>query len=150
LSPLDCQAHLLVPVGDHPWGVVKARCGHVLPPSTPSQHERPPGNSVPTCPTCAEITRRPLSFPVEWKRSPQDAPGGWPVTPRGYPTITRAMWSRYPVDGRLHLLGAKAVLQLVAQGCAVAYCGTLLTTENLTLRGRGTPCPTCLAIGDAS
>jgi hypothetical protein len=31
LSPLDLQAHLLVSEGCHPKGVLKARCGHLLP-----------------------------------------------------------------------------------------------------------------------
>ena len=31
LSPLDLQAHLLLPEGCHPKGVFKARCGHLLP-----------------------------------------------------------------------------------------------------------------------
>ncbi|MBV9143538.1 MAG: hypothetical protein JO115_21935 [Pseudonocardiales bacterium] len=41
-SPLDDQVHLLVPAGNHPWGVLKARCGHVLPEEA-HQHERSPG-----------------------------------------------------------------------------------------------------------
>ena len=31
LSPLDLQAHLLLSEGCHPKGVLKARCGHLLP-----------------------------------------------------------------------------------------------------------------------
>jgi hypothetical protein len=31
LSPLDLQAHLLVSESCHPTGVLKARCGHLLP-----------------------------------------------------------------------------------------------------------------------
>ena len=31
LSPFDLQAHLLLPEGSHPKGVLKARCGHLLP-----------------------------------------------------------------------------------------------------------------------
>ncbi|MGH4010645.1 MAG: hypothetical protein ACRDTH_21205 [Pseudonocardiaceae bacterium] len=31
LSPLDLQAHLLLPEGCHPKGVLKARCRHLLP-----------------------------------------------------------------------------------------------------------------------
>jgi hypothetical protein len=31
LSPLDLQAHLLLDEGCHPKGVLKARCGHLLP-----------------------------------------------------------------------------------------------------------------------
>jgi len=31
LSPLDLQAHLLLPEGCHPKGVLTARCGHLLP-----------------------------------------------------------------------------------------------------------------------
>jgi hypothetical protein len=31
LSPLDLHGHLLLPEGCHPKGVLKARCGHLLP-----------------------------------------------------------------------------------------------------------------------
>ncbi|MGH4008033.1 MAG: hypothetical protein ACRDTH_07720 [Pseudonocardiaceae bacterium] len=31
LSPLDLQAHLLLAEGCHPKGVLRARCGHLLP-----------------------------------------------------------------------------------------------------------------------
>ena len=31
LSPLDLRGHLLLPEGCHPQGVLKARCGHLLP-----------------------------------------------------------------------------------------------------------------------
>jgi hypothetical protein len=31
LSPLDLQAHLLLTEGSHPKGVLKARCGNLLP-----------------------------------------------------------------------------------------------------------------------
>jgi hypothetical protein len=31
LSPRDLQAHLLLAEGCHPKGVLKARCGHLLP-----------------------------------------------------------------------------------------------------------------------
>jgi hypothetical protein len=31
LSPLDFQAHLLLPESRHPKGVLKARCEHLLP-----------------------------------------------------------------------------------------------------------------------
>ena len=37
LSPLDLQAHLLLAEGRHPKGVLKARCGHLLPPITDSE-----------------------------------------------------------------------------------------------------------------
>ena len=30
-SPLDLQAHLLLAEGCHPTGVLKSRCGHLLP-----------------------------------------------------------------------------------------------------------------------
>jgi len=74
LSPMDCQVHLLAPASDHPWGVLKARCGHLLP-SGPRQHERSPWGAHRTCPTCAVLARRPTSVPEErWVRN-QDTAG---------------------------------------------------------------------------
>jgi hypothetical protein len=72
LSPLDGQAHLLVAVGDHPWDVLKARCGHLMPVG-PSQHEQPPG--VSTCPTCAVIAEVPPP------RFPHTIPAGHRLRP---------------------------------------------------------------------
>jgi hypothetical protein len=48
-SSLDFQAHLLLPEGDHPPGVLKARCGALMLSSTP-RHERPPPGL--TCSDC--------------------------------------------------------------------------------------------------
>lgn len=59
----------------------------------------------------------------------------------------RALWARCPLDKRLHLLSARAVLQLAALGYAR---GVLLTTQDLILRGVGTPCAQCLAAGSTS
>lgn len=147
-SPMDCQAHLLVPAGDLPWGVLTTRCGRLLPPGDLRQQQRPPGGAHRTCPTCAVIAQRPTTIPADrWVSPPQ---GGPSVPPAGHPNTTRAMWARCRVDGRLHLLSARAVLELSAMGCAVAWCATLLVTGELAVRGVGTPCPTCLAAGSAS
>ncbi len=51
LSPLDCSAHLLLPVGEHPQGVLKTRCGHRLP-TIAAVHDHPPGL---VCSQCAVI-----------------------------------------------------------------------------------------------
>ncbi|HWR47195.1 MAG TPA: hypothetical protein VN327_06210 [Pseudonocardiaceae bacterium] len=40
-SPLDYHAHLLLPEGDHPSGVLKARCGDLMITSV-TQHDQPP------------------------------------------------------------------------------------------------------------
>ena len=93
------------------------------------------------CPTCEVIGRRPLSIPEQRWVSRLDTPA--------VSTGQRGVWGRCPADGLLHLLTARALLGIKAQGCAVAYCGALLVTENLVLRGRGTPCPTCL-VGSTS
>ncbi|MBV9143539.1 MAG: hypothetical protein JO115_21940 [Pseudonocardiales bacterium] len=53
--------------------------------------------------------------------SPQDSAEGQTV-PVGHTTTARALWVRCPVDEQLHLLGARAVLQLAALGCALACC----------------------------
>ena len=47
-SPLDYAAHLLLCDGDHPVGVLKARCGHLLP-LRPAVHEHPVGRTCPQC-----------------------------------------------------------------------------------------------------
>ncbi len=48
-SPVDYQAHLLLPEGDHPPGVLKARCGAVMITGL-TRHERPlPGLNCETC-----------------------------------------------------------------------------------------------------
>ncbi|MBV9141867.1 MAG: hypothetical protein JO115_13280 [Pseudonocardiales bacterium] len=144
-SPLDCQVHLLVPAGDHPWGVLKTRCGEILPPKGPHQHERPPWGAHRTCPTCAQIAQQLTTIPTQRWVSPQDTP----ENQSGYPKTTRALWVRCPIDDQVHLLGARAVLELATVGCALAWCTILITTQDLTLRGVGTPCPTCLLAGSA-
>lgn len=149
LSPLDCRVHLLIPAADLPWGVLKARCGAVLPTGVARRHERPPGGAHRTCPTCAEIAKRPCSVPADRWVSPQGALDGRPVA-AGHRDTVRAAWARCAVDKRLHLLDSRSVLEIAAQGCALASCGALLTTQNLALRGVGTPCPTCLVAGSAS
>ena len=40
-SPLDYHAHWLLPEGDHPSGVLKARCGDVMITGL-TQHDQPP------------------------------------------------------------------------------------------------------------
>jgi hypothetical protein len=47
LSPLDYRMHVLVD-GDQPRGVVKARCGAVLPVVFPV-HDQPSGRPCPAC-----------------------------------------------------------------------------------------------------
>jgi hypothetical protein len=47
LSPLDYDAHVL-PNGDQPMGVLKARCGALLPMVVPV-HDHPPGRIYPPC-----------------------------------------------------------------------------------------------------
>jgi hypothetical protein len=68
----------------------------------------------------------------------------------GYPSMARALWVRCPVDEQMHLLGARAVLELVALGCALAWCGALLTSQDLIPRAVGAPCLRCLVVGSAS
>jgi hypothetical protein len=41
LSPMDACVHLMVPTGEHPPGVLPARCGHLLP-TVVHQHDQPP------------------------------------------------------------------------------------------------------------
>ena len=48
LSPLDLQAHLLLDEDCHPKGVLKARCGHLL----PLMARRFAEVSGPKCPDC--------------------------------------------------------------------------------------------------
>jgi hypothetical protein len=48
LSVLDWQAHAVDPAADHPIGVYRARCGHLLMVVT-ELHERPPGAVCAAC-----------------------------------------------------------------------------------------------------
>jgi hypothetical protein len=63
LSPLDYDAHVLAD-GDQPLGVLKARCGAVLPMVVPV-HDHPPGR---TCPPCELILRADLDAPGRFAR----------------------------------------------------------------------------------
>lgn len=137
-SAPDCQAHLLVPGGDLPWGVLKARCGHLL-----LAGESPPARAAQRCSRCAEIAKRPFLVLAPWTASPQNTEDESAPSP----AITRAMWAQCRIDEHVHLLSARAVVEFVGMGCAVAYCGTLLIIQELDLRGWGTPCPECLIAG---
>jgi hypothetical protein len=48
-SPLDYHAHLLLPQGEHPPGVLKARCGALMLSSTPRHDQPPPGLTCADC-----------------------------------------------------------------------------------------------------
>ncbi|MGB6162431.1 MAG: hypothetical protein WBF75_07650 [Pseudonocardiaceae bacterium] len=48
-SSLDYQAHLLLPEGDHPPGVLKARRGALMLSNTPRQDHLPPGLTCADC-----------------------------------------------------------------------------------------------------
>lgn len=149
LSPMDCRVHLLVPAGDLPGGVLKAQCGAVLLLRGPRQQERSPGGAHRTCATCAEIAQRPSVVPADpWVPRPQTTPGDQPVG-AGHRHTVRAMWVCCRGDQHLHLLTARAVLDLAAMGCTVACCGALLTIEELALPAVGPACPTCLLAGSA-
>lgn len=63
LSPLDYRTHVLAD-GDQPAGVVKARCGAVLPVVFPV-HDQP---SDRPCPPCEVILR--LAVPGRFARKP--------------------------------------------------------------------------------
>jgi hypothetical protein len=148
LSPVDCRVHLLASTGDHPWGAPQARCGAVLPPQVACQPERSRWGAYRTCPTCALIAQRPVSVPAHpWAPRPPTTFEGQPGA--GRRVTVRAMWVRCRVDQHLHLLGARAVLDLAALGFTVAYCGALLITPQLVVRGGGTACGQCLAAGSA-
>lgn len=67
LSPLDYHAHVLTD-GDQPLGVVKARCGALLP-MVVTEHARPTGRK---CPPCEVILRADLDAPGRFTSKPQD------------------------------------------------------------------------------
>jgi len=48
-SPLDYHAHLLLPEGDHPPGVLKTRCGDVMMTNATRHDQRPPGLTCQRC-----------------------------------------------------------------------------------------------------
>jgi hypothetical protein len=128
-SALDCQAHLLVSTGDLPWGVLTARCGHLL-----LAGGSPPARAAQRCSACAEIAARPFLVLAPWTARPQNTED----EPASSPAITRVMWAPCRIDEHVHLLSARAVVEFVGMGCAVASCGTLLIVQELTLRGWGT------------
>jgi hypothetical protein len=70
LSPLDYDAHVLAD-GDQPLGVVKARCGALLPMVVPV-HDQPPGR---ICPPCELILRADLEAPGRYARPARTATG---------------------------------------------------------------------------
>jgi hypothetical protein len=85
-------------------------------------------------------------LPSEGRRQHEQPPGG---AHRTCPTC--ALIARRPVSVPAdRWLDSQSVLGIAAQGCALAWCGALLTTQDLALRGMGTPCSTCLAAGSAS
>lgn len=66
LSPLDCHAHLLLPQGDHPRGVLKARCSHLLPPMA-AVHDHSPARP---CPPCELTFHADVDNPPRFTRQP--------------------------------------------------------------------------------
>jgi hypothetical protein len=65
VSPRDFCVHLLLLEGGHLPGVLKARCGHLLPAAV-HQHDQPPPG--PPCEPCrqiflADFTTRDISHP---------------------------------------------------------------------------------------
>lgn len=72
ICPTDGRTHVLLPVGDHPLGMLQARCGHLLPQGV-ALHECLPGLRL--CVTCLWCYLVPASaFP------PHDS--GWPPVER--------------------------------------------------------------------
>jgi hypothetical protein len=65
LSPLDYRTHVLID-GDQPVGVVKARCGAVLPVVFPVR-DQPSDRS---CPSCEVILRVDSDAPRRFARTP--------------------------------------------------------------------------------
>jgi hypothetical protein len=64
VPPLDSEAHLLAD-GDQALGVVKARCGQLLPMVVDEDAHHPPGR---VCPYCALIARADLDAPGRFSR----------------------------------------------------------------------------------
>jgi hypothetical protein len=67
LSPVDYAAHLL-PDGDQPIGVLKARCGYLLPPVV----TEPPNPTGRKCPRCEAIFLADLDAPGRFSRQEVD------------------------------------------------------------------------------
>jgi hypothetical protein len=87
ICPTDGQAHVLVPVGDRPLGVLKARCGHLLP-RVIAQHEGLPGRLL--CVSClwwdllpAPVFPRRIPAGRRLSDAPESTPGGQPVPVEG-------------------------------------------------------------------
>ncbi len=102
LSPLDLQAHLLLAEGCHPKGVLKARCGHLLPLMVMRFAEF----TARKCTHCHLISlsdailalRRENPAPISPKDpvgrrlspAPRHAPGGRPAQLIGFPQLRTA------------------------------------------------------------
>lgn len=167
LSPLDCQAHLLVCVGEHPQGALKAQCGHLMSSVVPHQPEQPPGRRS-RCVTCAAISRVPPprfphKFPADRRSSscPEPLPPGGQSDPLSaalervvavlrlvHPGI-QARWALCPLDGHLHLLAPAGA---AAQGFGYALCGRAVAADGLADSewSSGMHWVSCLAAGIAS
>jgi hypothetical protein len=96
ISPTDGRTHVLLPMGDHPRGMLQARCGHLLPPGV-TLHECLPGLLL--CVRClwCYLVSAPAFLPTipagrRLRDAPESTPGGQPVPP----PIPR--WARYPLD----------------------------------------------------
>ncbi|MGH3710390.1 MAG: hypothetical protein ACRDRQ_20300 [Pseudonocardiaceae bacterium] len=56
-SPLDSHAHWLLPDGEHPEGVLRARCGAVMMTDATRHDQRPPGLTCQRCVVLADSPR---------------------------------------------------------------------------------------------
>lgn len=76
ICPADGQTHSLAPVGDHPLGVLVARCGRLLPLGMP-QHDQLPRWQL--CESCLWCYLVPISV------LPPQSPSGHRSNPHGSP-----------------------------------------------------------------
>lgn len=96
ISPTDGGTHVLLPVGDHPLGMLQARCGHLLPQRV-VLHECLPGLLL--CVRCLWCYLVPApAFPGtipagrRLRDAPESTPDGQPV-----PAPTQC-WAHCPPD----------------------------------------------------
>lgn len=163
LSPGDSQTHLLAE--DPPQGVLKARCGHLIPagPLGPSRHDEP-RNQLTVCPTCALISIQageplfPLEFPAGRRLSasapsvPGDQPDPTPVE-RVAAVLAKAgthlpppRWVQSLLTDRQHVLTAHGVAQAAADGRVHAVCGYRMDTDQIGPPSDGPLCMGCVEI----
>lgn len=149
ISPTDGRTHSLLPISDHPPGVLQARCSHLLPVGVP-QHDHLPGWQLcVTCLWCYLVPNRVLPpRSLAGRRSNPDgspargAPGDQPVpaadadiSSPDCPVLSLPRWARWPLGQHVYLLTPEDVAVPGGQGHGHPGCGRLIPAVVLSWWG---------------